>query len=1296
MYFGNRHYISGFQNRVISRGSGVVEQTHAYCFTCQHTCNVTAVGFHIASVDGTSSTKFKFGFQHLTGVNNLPDNNFYGSGAKDVYLGGTGTPKGWVYVTTDSYNWELKRDSAYAFVIDTYSTALGGPTTTNHITLTVPQPQILDVPYSGLDDPVRRVAWRDLCGAFWQYSAPNSGQTCFYYKGGSGDTADGGSYTYNINQQTLPNRNYTLLASAISGKITQSTAWLGTEINVDSDLYSYSPVLLSISAYVKAWTAVNTPNDDLIYEIRNSGDIVLASAVVATPSQVTEYTFLTSSVKIGGVATALSLTQNETYRFVLRPYNTQGLYEAALMVASPNAYLTKFQSSNGYCKVSRDDGATWGDGNLGNNVYMTGLALQVDFRGQVNGSDFHSCIVASVSGFGAVVTPSGDGSYHLIASGTEEGTAHLKISDYHFEVDPHYLLISSPTCTNWATLIASKGTSMPEATLTDTEMWWDYASANESTLSRGNHYAFRETINFSSSHNQYPIGYVVQQNFPTGYEHLIYSTGDINASIQGESYHQIVRFGAKTYMVFRDLDSKYNVKHYDWNLETYSDAINLGYLNATPTWSGGYTTDTHLNPQLVVDNDGYIWVFVSKHNTGGTYNAQNNNRCTYRKTTNPNDISAWEDVQFVGYNGGVGDKTSMPCTYVRPRVNPLTGDIWIFARHLYEQPGDPSKRLSSNWWRQRFNKTTGLWETCYIIGEFLLTDDYESAWTNHPKSLYCGGVEFDENGICYLLFTYLTNYGNSPQWVVCNQLTWCPDIENGQYVNWFSMGSTCVGGYDAYDGLQYWKITYNDPCWVSTNFIGDSYPQPGSNADHLQLLSHTTTGFHGSTPYSIHIPVIAWTGKRSVADGDYPVWPLITFYDTSISDWRNHYFSTNTGHKLMDALQFGGSVLDDKNQLSIYGYFLPDTAEGSFSTIGINKEWISPDRVYFKSNNSWNTSISFISYIEQRNSNKNLGMFSLNGDYDAGYTIEGIYCREKELYHYQNDKSYGYIREDRSDLCIVYNNQEIPSVVDNVGADNSNVYFKIQSTVSVDSSYPYATRYHAYYGYQSSAWYSSPHVSSIWEIYDSFNQYTETTVTAVSPDFRWETYDGDMVTTANPAIYIVSPSADSIQSLGAANINKHVVGWRSCYYKISGLSTTLCATTLPNVCTSNLDYKAYIRFYDAVSTSFANSKTQFMGIITKNGTVIGFGCGGNNAVGYFIGNGYNNVSYSTATSGLHYESHWEEYFMHITSSNGIEFVWHNSTVYSTGLGKDGVNTAFFGTNGNSSYFDFIRISPNAG
>ncbi len=55
--------------------------------------------------------------------------------------------------------------------------------------------------------------------------------------------------------------------------------------------------------------------------------------------------------------------------------------------------------------------------------------------------------------------------------------------------------------------------------------------------------------------------------------------------------------------------------------------------------------DSHSCPAILVDSDGYIWAFWSKHDTeAGMY---------YRKSTNPEAITAWGAIETLGFDGNV-------------------------------------------------------------------------------------------------------------------------------------------------------------------------------------------------------------------------------------------------------------------------------------------------------------------------------------------------------------------------------------------------------------------------------------------------------------------------------------------------------------------------------------------------------------------------------------------------------------------------------------------------------------------
>jgi hypothetical protein len=152
-------------------------------------------------------------------------------------------------------------------------------------------------------------------------------------------------------------------------------------------------------------------------------------------------------------------------------------------------------------------------------------------------------------------------------------------------------------------------------------------------------------------------------------------------------------YNNKTYVGYIGPAGSTYIMYYDHVNEEWSDFTKI----ADYTTPGGFVSDDHGAPSLLIDDSGYIHVFYGSHA----------DELRYKKSTNPEDISSWTTMSDV----------TTYCTY--PQAFQLSdGTIYVFYRGQqdgrYAHAADWSYRTSTN------GGNTWSDETAVIDGECLL------------------------------------------------------------------------------------------------------------------------------------------------------------------------------------------------------------------------------------------------------------------------------------------------------------------------------------------------------------------------------------------------------------------------------------------------------------------------------------------------------------------------------------------------------------------------------------------------
>lgn len=899
MLWGNRHYISGTD-------FGVVDNDTYYgiglSFTCFTACIATAVGFYI-TLDANDEANYNVGIKYLD-TDGLPIGDKTTGWVDGEYESVGIDPQGdnmWISVTSET-GWSLKKDSAYAICV------MGDDATNeDYISVVYSTPQTYVKIYSGSSDPSKGV---HKCDGSYEWSTITNANPIYYIKGKIDDVdaayQDGCCYT------STTSANLALIRAEGAG------LWARQKFYIDTTTYGYNPVLTDVYLRIRGESSLQ----GLTYRIYDSSDSLLTTHEIFDGSEYSASNSMDWSTEVIGflTPTAIGLTSGhgQVYYLVWHPDSLsvnryiEAIQGTTVGVSEYGFYHGVNRTDHwGTVETSDDEMSTWiapnGDGcsapMMFNILTIKGSVLgynetKVDDEIQYTAPLF-GLSVATVSGFNNIVTTDTTGSYELIVNSTAGDDNTLDFSFFHFQMNPN--TISYGEIDQWRYISTVAQNSIKDFD----EKWWGYEDDDQ-----GKHYAFREVVSFEDSHSAYASGYVHDQAFQSGHMSVIYSSAESNEGVHLSADHaQIIYHNSKTYMAFRSQDSKAIITEYNHVTNSYGSKIDLGYISGS-----GYSQDTHYQPTLLIDADGYIWCFFSVH--GSTIR--------YRKSDVPESI-----------DDGWGELTDVPAftdtydgTYLRPRLNPVTGDIWLLCR---ESINDSRIILT------KFDYIDQEW----LIPEFWISSFYRNdgtaeGWRFKDKSVYIGGFRFDDNGYAYIALTYLEGMGGTPQHEVANQCFYTPDLSptckfysidgvevsnladnigRSEWLNWNTLLTTC--------SLNFYTNT-SDPA------TGITYPKGGTNEDHLQFLD----GSFDNGTHIIKAPAILWTKKFSSIG--YPSYPVLTYWSTAISHWVDRYVCSALAGEAeywqASPRLSGGFSIDGENIAHYYGFFEPKTDTASWNT----------------------------------------------------------------------------------------------------------------------------------------------------------------------------------------------------------------------------------------------------------------------------------------------------------------------------------------------------------------------------
>ena len=406
-----------------------------------------------------------------------------------------------------------------------------------------------------------------------------------------------------------------------------------------------------------------------------------------------------------------------------------------------------------------------------------------------------------------------------------------------------------------------------------------------------------------------------------------------------------------------------------------------------------------------------------------------NSDLKYRKSSNAEDVTLWGSEQTIGagYN----------FTYPHP-VEAANGDLYVFGRQY----------VSGKSYLVFYKSTNGgnSWTTPQMIV------DYSSNYGGN-SSIYVADVRIDSNGRCHLFFTFwdyyeAANLGRA----VCY-------IYSDDYSSWYNIAGDWLGVTDTV------PLDYSADCKVA---ISPNFPSAG--------------------PYY---------GEGTITLDDFNR-PYLYYYSwtTSIQEQSRAYFAKWTGiaWSITELTALSGSPLmmnrrftrvayvDHQGNVYCYGIVLPNTTETYFG--GELYLW-----------RGANYGESWTHYYLTKNTYGGAGVICGLPKIFDGHYREIAYCRGKTIYYLQ-DISYPYIQSTGDDVRIILHRLgetdiEIDRLPDRFNAEDTRIFFPVNSNATVPENRSQPHAYKAYYVYYSYYNASNParNVSNIFTLYENFESY---------------------------------------------------------------------------------------------------------------------------------------------------------------------------------------------------------------
>lgn len=1063
-----------------------------------------------------------------------------------------------------------------------------------------------------------------------------------------------------------------------------TTLYLNSVMSVGLKIKFSRPVTATNIGLNICWASgLNDPESYVYYKIYNSSGTLLSSANFKKPGSGAGGAnfFSTPIANTIGVATVLSFSTANFYYFLFRTWETTGFkYKVfatrsfvgtAVPVQASTLFKYSVWGTTEAYAISTNTGKVenlWGSGSFkeynNNTLGYWSLPLRLGYH-QIEGQ-IKDQLNRPAPGNKVTNTQNGE----IVGSAFTNQSGNYSL--YNFRKGSYKL---TPSYNDWDYAPDYKsGTTFNISTAnfyqSSESKWWNEGYGSTSA---GRHFAFRNKIIFSTPHSVIPFGYVATVGFQTGFQKVIATDGWFNESIDGHG--QIDYSEGYTYFVFRTKAAKAKLVQYNRVTNEY-----LSTTFNTLSWTdmdAEYPTnpDTHYVPVVKVDNNGYIYVFISPHN-----------QPTIRRYRSdlPHDISTWTRTSFTIDEIGGNPNWDPRVTYLRPRLNPLDKKIYVFFRGGIGY-------VNYNKSTQGFFVQTAIGSTSFSMGKFYAVDYYSD--NVKPRSIYSFGNQFDKNGYCYSLCNYVYGYGLDPalRWDYSLNFYYSPDMKN-----WYNINGTKVGEStnNAYSDNSVMCCTSDGQLWrVTTLGYSESTAVRGGNSESLSISPYTwNNGTH-----NIYLPFLALASTNNDVGG--PVSLCSHYYNTSLSKWQHYNISKATG--IMGVFGHITSMVKPNGEYNIFA--IVSTSNYQMK----NYENFGCDLVRFYCtallpNSNWRYQI-----IDSNNTYGN-GNLCLKTPPFSNNEIELIYARGNDIIYHFDKSNYGYLRQDGNDLRIIYKGNEIPRYSDYFNNLDSKIYFKIQKTVTAGAIFDTAGNYYIYYGNQSTTQggLSSSNPKQIYSFFENFETYNNKYILDDCPSWV-------KVVQAGSSTYgtfkVFTHTVDGV-NIGANTI------WPSWYNAYSGLK--FCSMGDPsNATTSTVYLQTSI---GAGSTDMVlraeikrlineQNKYSFVGFKTEQNSVYAIGktsrIPGGFSDRYPIYAYYNNSTWTrTGSTAGGYEGYQATMKMDISSVNGITFYRYdndgNEFIFGTIPSVRYFKYLIFGGNTsghqNLTYFDYIRMSKKIG
>lgn len=667
-----------------------------------------------------------------------------------------------------------------------------------------------------------------------------------------------------------------------------------------------------------------------------------------------------------------------------------------------------------------------------------------DYRDDVNFPFYNSFV--DFYRYGSLYkTTTVDGSGDYTATASAAATVTIKPRKYDWDFVPQYIQddLNGNVTANFYASSESK--------------WWHYDNAT----GKGNLFAFRQLITFPTPHPILTDEYTAKMPFQTGYMERIATAGYFNDSIQHSMGQGIVYVDGKTHIV---------------HLSTASNVRGATKDHVTGNWTkywiapkiSGVAHDTHYYPNLIADNNKYIYFIQGSH---GVHSLR------LYKSTNPNDMSVFDAYETIP------DTVN---TY--PRVRFTDDLIYIVYR------GDTGGTATLNY---VIRDNNGNYYGPYVIAYY---ENADGGINN--KSIYICGFQADKDGTLHVAYNYFDAYGSSNRGRAVGYAYSPKDIRGiataGMY--WFNgAGHTC----GVCTGYGYKNV---DNCirWMDDGFTQSTMGQTETRFNSFIMYSWDSTEaytdaphyYHGNTEAMFMHPTETITNDVHTirrAHFTYHAFPnktgyinnetqgFLSFYDSGdgaafgsgvMKGWVTHTITATVnnirgnGQLAWKGRNWGGIAIDNTPAIHVYGFIKP-----SLSTVWYGSElteWVSNDRGVTWDTKYWTSKSSF-----------GISAPSVKADF-SNNSIEMVYGRGYDVMYFSQPfygaaKAYDRLRLDGEDIRIVYssassNAVEVPRIANFFNYDDTKLYFRLQHTLPSAEIYDSAYgNYYIYHGRNETA-----------------------------------------------------------------------------------------------------------------------------------------------------------------------------------------------------------------------------------